>query len=1069
MFKKNQHLILMHLRQLICIMLLSGLSIPLMAQQEGHQVRGKVWNERGEPIPGVTVTLQGSTGSVIANEQGEYRITAPRDGQLVFTYVGFDPQTVAIDGRSEINVTMIGGEELEEVLVIGYGTQTREKLTTAVSRLDSRVLENVPFTNASAALQGQIPGLRVQTTSGQPGAASRIILRGGTSIGSPNGSAPLYIVDGVIRGQGLNDINADDIETMQVLKDAAATAIYGARGSNGVIIVTTKSGKPGRTNISYGYDLAAANATRLMEYASARDYIHHGRIGVAWAALKNPSIGARNNMAGGHGIGNDLTSNTAYTTMYLTDDNKHKLDEGWESMPDPLDPSKTIIFKETIYQDLIYQTGHTHNHNVNVSGGTDRATFNAGVGYILGEGTAIETDYKRLSLNMNSTLKVYDNLDVTGRMLYSTRSWSQVPSIANTFYRAASLPGTAKYMFEDGALAPGQNRSIGNPHYHLRGPHAPQGANSVNGLTMGLSGKWQIMEGLVFEPIVSLVSNSSDAYSFNPTYLNGVGALVDSRTASSGYSKTTQWQADAVMTYTKTFGFGHNLEAKAGFAHFSRNNLGISAAGRDAATDLIPTLNAAPTPTSVGGSITDLVIQGGFSRINYDYQSKYMVSLNARYDGASNLGADHRFGFFPGISVGWNLHKEDFWGVFPENLIDFKLRGSYGVNGNISGLGDFTAQGLYSVTTRYDGLSAIMTSTIPNSNLMWEQSKTLDVGFDLGLFGRRITAIFDYYDRKTENLLTNANLPPSSGHSSILTNLGTLQNRGVEVELSARVLPAASAVQWDLGVNAGYTIPKILKLPDNGIENNRIGGFNVWDPATGDYAWLGGAQEGGRLGDMYGYQFQGVFATDEEAWSRGVLDEVVGGTNKTQYGGDAYFADIDGNGVINSFDRVYLGNPYPTWTGGVNNYLSYKGFSFAVRLDYMLGHTVYNYAKYFADAQLQGDALPTKDYFDKMWKQPGDITDQPRYIWQNQQSNLRPSSQFHQRGDFLALREMTLGYNLPEAWVKRIGLSNTRLNLTGNNLHYFTKYVGPVPEEGGRDNGHYPIPRTFSLGLRVGF
>src|SRR5690554_340494 len=268
-------------KRLIALLLLLGCSLSLFAQQGQHEVRGKVLGEDGEPLTGVTIAQEGQRGSVVTDAQGAYLILADRDGQLVFSHIGFDTQVISISGRTIIDVTMTGGEALEEVLVIGYGTQTREKLTTAVSKLDNRVLENVPYTNASAALQGQIPGLRVQSPSGQPGAASRIILRGGTSINNPNGSAPLYIVDGVIRGQGLNDINPDDIESIQVLKDAASTAIYGARASNGVIIVTTKSGKAGRTNITYGYDLAAANATRLMEYASARDYIHHGRLGVA--------------------------------------------------------------------------------------------------------------------------------------------------------------------------------------------------------------------------------------------------------------------------------------------------------------------------------------------------------------------------------------------------------------------------------------------------------------------------------------------------------------------------------------------------------------------------------------------------------------------------------------------------------------------------------------------------------------------------------------------------------------------------------------------------------------------
>ncbi len=1036
------------------------------------RISGRVVNGLNEPLSGVSIIILGTTVATSTGDDGSYQITIPSGSSIVvFSYVGMVTQRITFNGQQTINVVMEeDGQNLEEVVVVGYGTQTRDKLTTSISKVDNKVLENTPFTNAGSALQGAVAGLRVQTTSGQPGDAPRIILRGGTSINNPDGAAPLYIIDGVIRSGGLNDINASDIESIQVLKDAASTAIYGARGSNGVVIVTTKSGKSGRTDINYRYDVSAADASRVYEYASAADYIKYGRLAVARQAVVNPSVASMLEQSQAFGTGNDLTNNTGYTTMYLTDENSYLLNEGWQSIPDPIDPSKTIVFKETVYQDLIYQTGITHNHNLGVSGGSERATFNAGLGYVTSEGVTISTGYSRLSLNANGSLKVRDNLKINSRLLYSNRTANAVSNLSAIFYRSASLPGTAKYQFEDGTMAPGRGLTIGNPHYFLRGPHAPQGRNNLERLTLSVSAHWDILDGLYFEPIISLNKNVGDIYSFQPTYLNGVGALVTSRVSSASLNKETQYQADGVLTYLKSFDNGdHNLDAKLGFSHFQRNLYTMSATGQGAATDLIPTLNASSTPTVIGGTDSDLIIQGLFSRINYDYQSKYLLSLNARYDGASNLGADYRFGFFPGVSLGWNVHREAFWKVAPAAISDLKLRASYGINGNISGLSDFQAQGNYSVNTRYDGQSSIIAVGMPNANLQWEESKTLDFGLDVGLFNRRVSLIADYYIRNTDNLLTAVSLPPSSGYSSITTNLGSLRNIGYEFELQANVLNPKSAVQWTLGLNAGYTKATITKLPDNGIENNRISGVYVYDPEIGDYAWRGGLQEGGRIGDMYAYQMAGVYATDAEAANSGVLDTYGSAVDKTKFGGDAYFVDVDGNNTINSYDQVYQGNPYPTWTGGITNSVSYKNLSLYTRFDFTTGHTIYNYAALFADGHLQGDALPTAEYISKMWKEQGDVTSVPRYVRHSATGNHRPSSYYYQLGDFLSIREVTLSYVLPQTLTSRIKLSQVRLNATGNNLYYFTKYFGPVPEEGGTDNGHYPIPRTFSFGINVSF
>lgn len=1056
-------------RKVFCLLVLLHLSfVGAFAQ---ITVSGIVRDSKGVGLPGVTVAVKGSTGGTSTDEKGSFSIRVPdQKARLQFSHLGMRSLELPVNKTGQMSVTLEeDASKMNEVVVIGYGSQSRQLLTTAVAKVDNKALESVPLTNVGEALQGAVPGLLVQNTSGEPGTASRIILRGGTSINNPNGAAPLYIIDGVIRDAGLNELSSADIESIQVLKDAASTAIYGARGSNGVIIITTKSGKAGKTAVNFSYNLTNSHPGRRIEFASAHDYIYYNRLGTQYASVINPALAARLTQANGSGTGNDLTNNTAYTTQYLSAANQDKLKQGWSSMPDPIDPSKTLIYKETNYNDLIYRTGWTNQYNLSASGGSDKSTFNVGAGYLTNQATVIGSTYKRINLTLNGSLKLRDNLTVFARALYAHVSNSPVANYSWSFYRYPSLPGTAKFRFEDGTMAPGQNQSIGNPDYFMVGPYARQGKNQLEDLLTIVGARWNITNGLVFEPQVSLLRSTYYNYFFQPAALiNGVGSLVTTRTATAYDSLLTQYQADGVLTYTRTFASSHHLEAKAGITYYSRNLNAESATGQGAATDAIPTLNAAATPVSVGGSNSDLRMQGLFGRINYNYAEKYLLSLNYRYDGASNLGTAHRFGGFPGISAGWNLYKEDFWENVFHDAFTLKLRGSYGVNGNISGLGDFQALGNYSVGSRYNGNAAVLTAVLPNSDLQWEKSKTLDGGMDATFLNRRITLLFDYYHRVTSNLLTTVSLPVSSGYASVYTNLGTLQNNGLEGSIDFNLLPDRSPIHWNITVNAAYIKTKILKLPYNGVPKNRIGGVNVYDPGSKSYQWKGGLQEGGRIGDMYGYKLIGVFATDGEA-AKAPYDVSVNGNNKRKYGGDANFRDVDGNDTIDSRDQVYLGNPYPKWTGGLSSQVTYKNFSLFVRAAFTLGATIYNYPAVFADGQLQGDGLPTARFIKNSWKKQGDVTMTPRYVWQDQWSDVRADNYYYEKSDFLAIREITLAYTLPADWVRRMRVSNVRLNLTGSNLHYFTGYTGQNPDDGGQDNGHFPVPVSFTFAARVSF
>ena len=1029
-------------------------------------ITGTIKDEKGEPLVGASVKVRGTNNGSTTNSLGQFSIEAGSNAILEISHTGFQPQLIQVSSRNHIDIVLQSSAAiLSDVVVIGFGSQTRQKVTTSISKLDTKVLENVTYANLGSALQGAISGVQVQTTTGMPGAAPRIIIRGGTSINNPNGAAPLYIVDGIIR-PNMNNLDQSDIESIQVLKDAASTSIYGARGSNGVVIIVTKSGKAGRTQIDYRYDLTISDNVNYYELLDAKDFLYFQRKGYMASAERKPAQVALLGAASSGGTGNDLTNRTAFSAQYLTPENEYKLNEGWQSMQDPYDPTKTIIFSNTDFQSKLYRTGIGQNHSISASGGTKVATFRVGVGYFDQDGIVITSKFKRLNTDLSGDLRLNDKIKVFGRLIYSNSSDNTPGTGANLFGRSQGLPPTAKYKYEDGTLASGLNTSLGNPEY-ITGFQVAK--NSSDNLSIALGGHWDILPGLSFDPQVSLFQATTDSRYFEKAYFNGPTAYNTDRNASGAFSKLLQKQVDAALSYTKDLN-AHHVDFKGGFSYFGTMSSTLNASGKGAATDLIPTLNASATAVSVAGTETNQLIFGYFGRINYDYDEKYLLSVNARYDGASNLGLTNKWGFFPGVSVGWNMHKEDFWKIFPDRLFSLKLRASYGVNGNISGLGPYTAQGSYSVGSRYNGAAAVQNTALANADLKWEESKTLDLGFDLGIFSNRVNILFDVYRRRTDNLLTNLSLPQSTGFGSILTNLGSLENKGFEIELNANVLPRDAAFQWNIALNASTVRSKILKLPDNGTENNRIGGYYVWDAAKKDYAWKGGLQEGGAIGDYYAYKQIGVYATDEEA-AKAPLDVNVPQTNQTKHGGDVNFLDADGNNIIDSKDLVYVGNIYPKATGGISNVFSYKNVSLIVRMDYTVGQTIFDYTYGTLIGQFQGDNGLSKDLL-RSWQKQGDITDIPRFYYADQQASNNiyrggnGTSLLYKKGDFLALRELTLAYSLPETLLKKVKL---RLNVTGNNLYYFTKYTGPNPEDGGRDGGRFPIPRNIIIGINASF
>lgn len=1013
----------------------------------GRVISGVVVDNQGEPLIGVTIKVSGTNRGSSTNYEGRFEFNiSSEDTELTVSYVGYKTQNVRLGDSNTFRIVL---EEnitiMDEVVVIGYGTQSRHTLTSTVSKLDTKVLESVPFTNVSQALQGNIPGLRVETTSGQPGTPSRIILRGGTSITNPNGSAPLYIVDGVIRN--LNDINADNIESIDVLKDAAATAIYGARGANGVVLVTTKSGAGAeKASINYRYSLSLSELWKRLEMANAQEYIYYNRMGVQLKATKLPAQLTWLSGPHGFGIGNDLTNNTAYNVMYLDDTNRHKLDEkGWYTMPDPLDPTKTILYTDIDWQDILFRTGVSHNHYLSFSGGTKTANMFASVGYMSAEGVAITTEYERLTADLGGNLQITPTIGMDAKVSFSYSKKNDVYNNNQIFQRALALPPTAKFRFEDGTFAPGQNRSLGNPVYHLDRRKVYKNDNKL-GISFG--GYWNILPGLKFEPRASLYVDDALLNFFQQSYWDGTTKLVTSRASQAKYNLRWQRQFDAVLSYIKSLNEAHNFNVSAGSSYFNVIYYSSEAVANNAATDNIPTMNAGK-PAKALSSVENQIISGYFGRISYDYKRRYLMTATIRADGASDLGSNNKWGYFPGVSGGWNIQNEPFWENIKPIVSTLKPRLSYGVNGNIAGITPYHAQGEYDLATIYRGRPTALITRMKNNDLKWEESRTINLGFDLGFVENRFNVLFDMYKRQTDNLLTSYFLPKETGFTSVLTNYGSLENKGVELAVSANIIQAKKRndLSVDLDFNLAHNRNKIIKLPDNGNENNRVGGIYIYDRAIGDYIWAGGLQEGQSLGDLFAYRQLGIYATDEEA-TEAPLDNIMTIPDKTKYGGDVIWDDVDGNGVIDDRDRVKVGNIYPDLTGGVNANVQYAGLSLGIRTDFAIGHTIYNQSRERYLGQMQGDMNTLKEV-NNSWQKPGDVTDVPRYWFADQQAQMnlsRGNSENYEKGDYLAIREVTLRYNMPKQLLQKTPLKDVTLSVTGANLTYLTNYRGLAPE-----------------------
>ena len=1086
-------------------------------------VKGTVSSDE-MPLPGAAVVVKGTTHGTQTDFEGNYTLTAKEGDILVFSFVGYTTQERRVTGNRPINVSL--KEEanvLEEVVLTAYGgTQKKAKVTSSIASVKTEVLSTGSFSNPAQALSGAVAGLRVAQTSGSPGAAPTLVLRGGTNL--DGSGSPLVIIDGQIRG-GLNDINPDDIESMDILKDAGATAIYGARASNGVVLVTTKKGRLGVSSLNVKLKHGFAYMNNQVEFLNARDYLYWQRTAVrnsarVWQNASGDWKGFTNeaSLSGAqpYGTGNihfksmtddtvlnpNESANSYWSTMFsesLSPSQKQKLlSEGWQTMTDPI-TGKELIFYDFDFKKAAFRPfALTRDYSLSMTGGNDKGKYYAGLGYYNQEGLPIKSWYKRLTGTLNAEYKLKPWLTSTSNFSIAYATWyKNVNTSADDAYfgRMLSAPPTQKEKV-NGQIVMGRGGGDGNPRFYenifLRD-------NNTNKINFGQSLRADLYKGLSLTVSGQVMFDEEYYESFNKDHQTSPGKAANNwsrtRSTSASFGRTIRQTYNSILNYKFDIK-SHHFDAMAGYEYYDSYTRGLSASGSEAPTDEFQDLGL--TSNKEGKRGIDSYHYGNriksyFGRLNYDYADKYLFSFTIRRDGYSRL-INNRWGNFPAASLGWIITREEF---IPDNIkrvLSFaKLRTSFGLNGNVPDkfIGDYTLQGSYG-TNKYNGAVGYVIGTFPNKGLRWEKTRTFEVGLDLGFIQNRINANFTLYDRLTSDKIQSMTLPHSSGASAINTNNGSFRNRGVEIETNFRIIDK-NDLHWSLAINAAYNKNTVVKLPHNGYPNNRQDAIEVYNPTTGEKEWVGGYQEGQEPGDMYAHEALGIYQNEEQV--RRLADNLVDETgSKKLYGpaawarlsdaekekglpiqpGDVIWRDVNGDGIIDNYDLVKAGNIYPKWTGGINTTLSYKNIRLSARMDYALNFkqriSIGNSLPWYL-GNMQGTFNTVKQVNDT-WTPDNPTAKYPKYYWADQlgkRNYYRSSTMFIYEGSYLAFREIALSYNFQKDIVSKMGLDNLELSLIGQNLGYLTKAETYSPEALGQSNSGYPLPRTIILGLNLTF
>ena len=1010
--------------------LLLGLMLFLvnaLAFAQGRVVTGTVTSvEDGLGVPGATVLVKGTTIGTATDIDGKYSINVPAGSNvLVFTFVGLTSQEVNIGNRTTINVALESDiTALSEVIVTGYGTQPKREVTGAVSSVKGDAIQNLPLQSFDRALQGRAAGVQVRSSNGLPGGAVNIRIRG---VGSVNaGNEPLFIVDGVqlnnqsnaafTQSNPLAFLNPNDIESMEILKDAASAAIYGSQAANGVVIITTKKGKQGKAKFEFN---AFSGETQPMKYLDILG-------GAEWYSMRRDAL-----------INSGVANPEANSLSTMG-----RLPSNWTTLTRPALDAIGLALPTYDWQREVMGAGKLQNYEMSVSGGDEKTTFFLSGSYNYQQASFRPVDFERGTVRIALTHQATKRLSIETNMNLSTFQQNVPFAVEGSFLgnpafsASAVLPHNAIYN-EDGtyntAIAGvlGQNVVLVNDYN--------SGLQRTNTAVGNLITNYKIAKNLSFRSLFGLDYRllQGDNYR-DPRTPDGAGVIGRS-------SVQSDWRTRFITTQTlnwnKTFNGVHNVSGILGVEYLSETREGISGAGIGFPTFQFRTIQSAATPESVTGFWTGYRRASAFASANYDYKKKYLLTVTARYDGSSRFGANNQYGLFPSVRLGWSLVEEEFL-KNSSTISEMKFRASYGLTGNDQ-IGNFDARGLYGGGGNYSGSAGIVPSSLANLDLGWETNNTTNLGFDFGFFENRITGSVDAFDRRTKRLLLSQPILWINGFGGISNNVGELQNRGLEFELST-VNVDKGGFRWNTSFNITKIDNQILSLY-SGLK------FLPANPGIAVGQPVGRSGEGA----IFAAQYAGVNpATGRPMW-----------------------LDINGNITYLPIaaDRRYVGSSLATVFGGLNNNFSYKGFELTSFFTYEYGGLVSDGQYGFLrenGTRLALNAL--REVNDRSWKTPGQITDIPRNLTTNAGNETRGNSRNSGtaallKSDFLRLSQLTVAYSFKPSLVSRIGLSRARIYAQGVNLWTYTDYPGYDPEFTGAGTGQVPLTKSYTLGVQIGF
>lgn len=1024
------------------ILLLSfGLPESIFAQTDLVKVTGTVTDETNQPVPGVNVLLKGSSNiGTVTDIEGKYTLNIPKDATLIFKFVGYKTTEVAVNGKTTVNLSIQPDvKQLEDVVVIGYQAIKREKSTAAIASVAGEKIENIPVPSVEMALQGKVAGLNVLNITGEPGAKGIVTLRGNTSIASQDSrSTPLYVVDGIVMDEGdlgqidltgtnpIAGINPNDIESIDVLKDASASAIYGARAANGVIIIKTKTPKAGKPQVRLnGYYGVAMKPTMRSTLVGTAE--RHLKMDLIYQYLGKPGM-----------------ENVNY----------------W--ITDSLNPA---FNNNTDWQSNVIQKARIQNYDVNVSAYGEKTSYRLSYNFYDEEGTVIGTGFTRNTASLYLNAHPYSFLNLTGNIRFSEMSRKKTNGSINIFSTWSFPSSFFKLTDEDIENFKGNNLD-----------------ELDKNLNRDLYANFQA--NIDFTPYLKWTTSYSFGYSttrndyFIPSYRNNGHAYA---TSSSGSVK--RWEIENYIQYLRSFKETHNLSVLFGQgAEYSYID-NLWGEGNYIASNSIQTIQGVVSKNSnASSSIEERARLSWFARLSYDYKDKYLFSANWRMDGSSRFGKDNRWGHFPSVSAGWIITKESF---FPENQVaDFiKIRGSYGITGN-DPAGFYDAYRALTTNVDYRGGSGITSyngsgtiaydfgSAVTSRELGWEESKQMNFGLDAHFLNKRIILTGDYYIRDSESMIFNYALPVTTGYTEAKNNLVSVRNSGVELQLSLDLLPHNWDWSWTIDANIAMNKNQIKKLPNG---NRSIVTGAPW------MEWI--LTVGRPLYEITGWRSNGIYATDDDV----PVDPLTGNRmtffGTTMQAGDIAVADQNGDYNIDYNDKVSLGNPDPKYYGGINTTVRWKGISLGVFCNYVIKRTFWNG---FLSDRMNGGVYsaggwgnvsgPALDFGGlKYYTTPGQQADLPTLIATNHMDNRHIAHEIYtDNGSFFRVKNISMSYEFPTALVNKIKLQRLRVYGYMDNVWVFSKSkTYPDPENintNGYANGsEYPLPHKFTLGAEITF